>query len=479
MPYYTSGVINIPSVTGNVVITAVANLLSSITASFSQGSLVVYPNTSLDTLKQYLTVTARYSGNISQTVTDYTLSGTLSAGQSTVTVNYGGKTTTFTVNVTAPTVSSIVANFNQGNTKFYTSNQLSDLKPYLTVTANYTDGTTATVQSSDYTLSGTLSAGTRTITVSYSGKTATFTVIVTAVTVNSITANFNPGSTTFYTSNQLSDLIPYLTVTANYNDGTTGTVSSSNYTLSGTLSAGVRTITVTHSGKTATFTVSVSAVALSSITAVFNQGTTKFYPSNSLDDLRPYLTVTANYNDSSTQVVTGYSLSGTLTQGTRTITVTYNSKTDTFTVVVSAPVVLNSISASFNPGANTIYTDTPLDNLKQYLTVTASYSDSTTATIAAADYTLSGTLSVGTNTITVSYGGKTTTFTVTAEPSPSDYSTSYTSSLSGTTLTLTLNRYETQLETSVNNDTMTALVTNGSSGGDTVGSAKVGTAKAG
>lgn len=70
---------------------------------------------------------------------------------------------------------------------------------------------------------------------------------------------------------------------------------------------------------------------------------------------------------------------------------------------------LVSISAVYSGGSVT--DDTPLNTLKTDLTVTASYDDSTTAIVT--DYTLSGTLTVGTSTITVSYGGKTTTFTVT------------------------------------------------------------------
>ena len=47
------------------------------------------------------------------------------------------------------------------------------------VTATWSNQTTSTVASSDYTLSGTLTAGTSTITVSYSGQTTTFNVTVT------------------------------------------------------------------------------------------------------------------------------------------------------------------------------------------------------------------------------------------------------------------------------------------------------------
>lgn len=74
--------------------------LESITAVFTQGSATIYDTDSLDTLRQYLVVTATYSDSTTATVTDYTLSGTLTAGASTITVNYGGKTDTFNVTVT-------------------------------------------------------------------------------------------------------------------------------------------------------------------------------------------------------------------------------------------------------------------------------------------------------------------------------------------------------------------------------------------
>ena len=73
--------------------------ISSISAVYTQGNTVVYPTTSLDSLKNNLVVTANYTNSTSTTVTGYTLSGTLTEGTSTITVTYSGKTTTFTVNV--------------------------------------------------------------------------------------------------------------------------------------------------------------------------------------------------------------------------------------------------------------------------------------------------------------------------------------------------------------------------------------------
>lgn len=99
--YYSSGSINIPNVTGDLVITVTAiSDVVSIDAVFTQGSAIIYDADNLDTLRQYLIVTATYAGSTTAVVTDYTLSGTLTVGTSTITVSYGGKTDTFDVVVT-------------------------------------------------------------------------------------------------------------------------------------------------------------------------------------------------------------------------------------------------------------------------------------------------------------------------------------------------------------------------------------------
>ena len=74
--------------------------LVSIDAVYTQSG-TVYETDSLDSLKADLVVTAHMSDGTTQTVTTYTLSGTLATGTSTITVAYGGKTTTFSVVVTA------------------------------------------------------------------------------------------------------------------------------------------------------------------------------------------------------------------------------------------------------------------------------------------------------------------------------------------------------------------------------------------
>lgn len=99
--FYNNGVISIPNVTGDLAITVIAtSSVSSISAAFTQGQNVVTNVDSLESLRQYLVVTATYMDSTTSVVSGYTLSGTLSIGTSTITVSYGGETDTFTVAVT-------------------------------------------------------------------------------------------------------------------------------------------------------------------------------------------------------------------------------------------------------------------------------------------------------------------------------------------------------------------------------------------
>lgn len=75
-------------------------------------------------------------------------------------------------------VSSVSAVFTQPQTDITTSTSLDSLKDNLVVTATYIDGTSETLDDEDYTLSGTLTSGKSSITVSYMGKTTTFDCLV-------------------------------------------------------------------------------------------------------------------------------------------------------------------------------------------------------------------------------------------------------------------------------------------------------------
>lgn len=99
---------------------------------------------------------------------------------------------------------------------------------------------------------------------------------------------------------------------------------------------------------------------VSSLSAVYSPGTAVILDSMALDDLRPYLTVTATFSDGSTAVVTGYTLSGSLDAGTNTITATYGSFTATFTATALhnyAEVLSNWIYHPNNNGGTAAYSD--------------------------------------------------------------------------------------------------------------------------
>lgn len=112
---------------------------------------------------------------------------------------------------------------------------------------------------------------------------------------------------------------------------------------------------------------------------------------------------------------------------------------DALEAALNPPQGLSSISAVYTQ-SGTVYDTDSLNSLKSDLVVTAHYDDTTTATVTT--YTLSGTLTVGTSTITVSYGGKTTTFSVTVTAAPDtplydwDFKTSLTDTVEGETAVL-------------------------------------------
>lgn len=229
-----------------------------ITAVFDQGDHIIYETTPLDYLKSYLTVTAYYEDDTSEIVENYTLSGTLTEGMSTITVTYKEKTTTFTVRVAhLPVLEYISAVYTQGQEIVYTNTPLDDLKEDLVVTAHYDDGSTSTVIGADYVLSGTLTVGTSTVTVTYGEATTTFNVNVSEITLLSISAVYTQGQTKIYTTSLLSSLKNNLVVTANYDNDTSETIPAADYTLSGMLETGTSTITVGYEDKTTTFDVIV------------------------------------------------------------------------------------------------------------------------------------------------------------------------------------------------------------------------------
>lgn len=100
-------------------------------------------------------------------------------GSCTITASADGVSASCAVTVTGIiSLSSITAVYTQPGI-VYLNDSINSLKTGLVVTAVFSDSTTAVIASSDYNLSGTLTAGTSTITVTYNSVTTTFNVTVT------------------------------------------------------------------------------------------------------------------------------------------------------------------------------------------------------------------------------------------------------------------------------------------------------------
>lgn len=125
------------------------------------------------------------------------------------------------------------------------------------------------------------------------------------------------------------------------------------------------------------------------------------------------MVVKAYYSDKTSKTITDYTVSGydSTKVGKQSVTVHYLDMTDTFDVTV-AEGELSSIEIASNPSKTTYFTGEQLDT--SGLSVKLNYANNSSKTITDG-FDVSGfdNQTVGTNTLTVSYGGKTTTFTVT------------------------------------------------------------------
>lgn len=355
---YSSGTITIPSVTGDIVITATAVVaVASLSAVYTQSG-TVYDTYVLDTLKADLVVTATYSDSSTATIpsTDYTLSGTLEAGTSTITVSYGGKTATFNVTVTeystAPVIATegVVWSKDAPSTKTANGFGITQWYPYsfsqeTLESSRYWDATNGYMTTNGWSGLKVCTPDWNTYNAGYSWPASSNYKNVTgkdnvyvryySITRNALgTVSFIRNSTTAIEDNCASFSIPLLDKDYSYAywmptngnliypDG----VSSGDIIFAGRYTPyyGLNNI--------------MEAPDLSSISAVFTQGDTVVTESTTLNSLKTMLEVTALYDNNKTLPVNLglVTLSGTLTEGTSTITATYENKTATFNVTVTA-----------------------------------------------------------------------------------------------------------------------------------------------
>lgn len=228
--------------------------------------------------------------------------------------------------------------------------------------------------------------------------------------LSSITLDTSDAPTTF----NVGDTFSYegLVVTAHYDDGSDGIVVPTSVSTPSLASSGQKTVTVTYEEndvtKTATYTITVNAVTLTSIEV--SGATTSYFVGESF--VKP--TVTANYSNGSTSNVTneatftGYNMSN---AGNQTVTVSYTNGTTvttTFNITVTAVAVssleISGYTTSFHIG----------DTFTFGGTVVAHYNNGTSSTVtSSATYSGYDMNTSGQQTVTVSYGGASTTYSIT------------------------------------------------------------------
>ena len=344
------------------------------------------------------------------------LVGSLAACEKEEQTNNSNTENNTTETPTERTLNAIVANADSVK-KTYTYGGVLDLTG-LVVSATYSDNTVENV--TGYTTNPAAGAalnevGNKDVVVTYQGKTDKFTVTIdkalTGITLNTdaVKKEYNYGEALDLTG---------LVVTANYNDGSKKEVTDYECIMDemGHLfTLGSHIVTIDYQGKTETFTVTV-AKAFTDI-EIDASNVKKDYKHHENLDLTG-LVVKAVYSDGSKETVTNYTTdpaNGTAlnTVGATRVAVTYEGKVKTFDVVVNK--VLESISLNTTNVKKEYKYGEQLDLTG--LVVIGHYSDNSTGEIAGGYTTSIGNGTklefVGGRTITITYAGKTDSFSIT------------------------------------------------------------------
>lgn len=373
---------------------------------------VLFTSDDAESVKAYITVTG-YWNDETQTeipVYSYTVTGSFEAGGQTFTVHYtddsekATHTATFTANVTNVALESITAEFRQGGNTIYANTSPDDVRSMLTVTAHYNDGTSRVI-STGYTVqvnggAGFAEDGENVITVTYTDNevtkeaAASGSVVVTKKALAGVRAESVQGSGVLYASADWNRVSGYLAVYAVYNDGSETRLSydasgESGYTLTGNLHES-ETVTVLFMQYNTQVTLNVIPVEVVSIDEVTVADGATFYTNTSLETVKNYLTVNVTYNDgnSGTLASSEYELTGELTAGVSTLTVSANGQSQTVQVTVTDDAITGIASVSASQGGAVIYSDATAEELKAYLTVTVNLNNGGTKALSAEDYAL-------------------------------------------------------------------------------------------
>lgn len=323
-------------------------------------------------------------------------------GKQTVTVSLYGMTATFEVTVTPVAISSLKLETAPHKLTYLEGEEL-DLTG-LVLMAVMNSGAQQQV-GSGYTVSGyNGEPGTHTVKISYMGKSVTFDVFVEARTVVGLALKAVPAKTTYVSGEEFDPA--GMMIVATYNNGDVEAIED--YEISGFDDVpGIKTIVASYGGKYVAFSVSVISRIITDFRIVSYPAKLDYLQNEPFDTTG--LQVEATYNDGSVEKVTDYEVVGfSSNPGTHTISVAYKGWVETFTIHVSARELTDLIVVP--PKKLTYYLNEEFD--RSGMSVTACYNNGQKVSVN--DYAVSGfdSNTPGTKTITIEYGGLTSSFSV-------------------------------------------------------------------
>ena len=338
---------------------------------------------------------------ISQNQFEISPSAIKADGPNNITVEYRGRKTNVIIRGSGPKELEVTYS---GDKNIVVGSMVDTKK--MKVNLVYTNNEKKTIKNTDLTFENlqVKAPGPHIVTVRYGNMTGTLTVNGIAKTVEKISAKYTGLDLVVGTRIDPSKI----TVEVTNNDKskekiTTGfTISPETVT-----KVGANTITVSYAGYTDTVIIKATEIMPTSITATYNGGAV--IEGSAIN--KSNILVTAYYPNGTNKTVTDFDLSmETMNKvGMQEVIVKYKNLTSTIYVPVTAKTV-TALEAVYNGGALEQYES--IDRKK--LIVTATYNDGSRANVD--DYFISSTTAtkVGENLFTITYGAKTTTFTVDA-----------------------------------------------------------------
>lgn len=321
-------------------------------------------------------------------------------GRKTVAIAYGGRKTSFTVEIikTGPVKAEIVSlpdkqTYNVGDTLDTAG---------LRVKVSYGDGTSKTFLSGFTTKYSFAKAGTSRVTVTIEGVSASFDVTVSERKIRSISIGTLPTCTQYSTGDTLDTT--GMTLVVQYTDGSTETLQAGWTVQCDLTSSGTKTATVSYGGKSATYSVTVSEMPVTAIQVVTQPKKLTYRLGESIDLTGLELSVSrGNHSTSVTWPDSGIAFEGALdTVGECVITLSYEGCTDTIRVSVNAPAVVSLTILSL-PEKLTYAPGDTLDTTG--LVLLATYEDGSTAQVTEGYEATSRLDTIGETAVTVTYQG--------------------------------------------------------------------------